>query len=87
MGLDRHPVERYYNWVSRAVQGDLGLSPRSGASINEMIGRRLPNSALLAFIAFGVAVPTSLAIAMQEAMFGAVALLHKNNTHIQIFFL
>ena len=61
MGLDRHPVERYYKWISRAVQGDLGLSPRSGASINEMIGRRLPNSALLAFIAFGVAVPTSLA--------------------------
>ena len=37
------------------------MSPRSGASINEMIGRRLPNSALLAFIAFVVAVPTSLA--------------------------
>ncbi len=61
MGLDRHPVERYISWIGNAVQGDLGVSPRSGASINEMIGRRLPNSALLAFIAFVVAVPTSLA--------------------------
>ena len=61
MGLDRHPVVRYLQWVGNALKGDLGVSPRSGASINEMIGRRLPNSATLAVIAFLVAVPTSLA--------------------------
>ena len=61
MGLDKHPVERYGTWVKNAVQGDLGVSPRSGANINEMVGKRLPNSALLALIAFLVAVPSSLA--------------------------
>ena len=61
MGLDRHPVVRYLDWVGNALTGDLGVSPRSGASINEMIKRRLPNSAILAVVAFMVAVPTSLA--------------------------
>ena len=61
MGLDRHPVVRYLDWVGGAVRGDLGVSPRSGASITSMIKRSLPNSALLAVAAFIVAVPTSLA--------------------------
>ena len=61
MGLDRHPVVRYLDWVGNALTGDLGVSPRSGASINEIIKRRLPNSAILAVVAFMVAVPTSLA--------------------------
>ncbi len=61
MGLDKHPVERYGTWVKNAVQGDLGVSPRSGADINEMVGKRLPNSAILALLAFLVAVPSSLA--------------------------
>ena len=61
MGLDRHPVARYVDWVGGAVRGDLGVSPRSGASITSMIKSSLPNSALLAVAAFLVAVPTSVA--------------------------
>lgn len=61
MGLDRHPVARYVDWIGGAVRGDLGVSPRSGASITSMIKSSLPNSALLAVAAFVVAVPTSVA--------------------------
>lgn len=61
MGLDRPPVVRYLDWISGAVRGDLGESPRSGASISGMIKSRLPNSAILAVVAFVVAVPTSVA--------------------------
>lgn len=61
MGLDRHPVVRYLDWIGGAVRGDLGVSPRSGVSITSMIKRGLPNSALLAVAAFLVAVPASVA--------------------------
>ncbi|MCH7653180.1 MAG: ABC transporter permease [Chloroflexi bacterium] len=61
MGLDRHPVVRYMDWIGGAVRGDLGVSPRSGVSITSMIKRGLPNSALLAVAAFLVAVPASVA--------------------------
>ena len=60
MGLDRHPVERYSIWIKNAVQGDLGMAARGGATINSMVKSRLPNSALLAAAAFLIAVPTSL---------------------------
>ncbi len=61
MGLDRHPVVRYLDWIGGAARGDLGVSPRSGVSITSMIKRGLPNSALLAVAAFIVAVPASVA--------------------------
>jgi peptide/nickel transport system permease protein len=60
MGLDRHPVERYGKWIKNAVQGDLGMAARGGATINDMVKSRLPNSALLAGFAFLIAVPSSL---------------------------
>ena len=60
MGLDRHPAERYAVWIKNAVQGDLGMAARGGISINSVVKSRLPNSALLAAVAFIIAVPTSL---------------------------
>ena len=60
MGLDKHPVERYYKWIKNAAQGDLGMAARGGATIISMVLSRLPNSALLAAAAFLIAVPTSL---------------------------
>ena len=61
MGLDRHPVVRYLDWIGGTVRGDLGVSPRLGTPISDLIKRRLPHSAILAVIAFVVAVPTSVA--------------------------
>ena len=48
-------------WQWGLLGGDLGVSPRSGVSIASMVRKSLPNSAILALIAFFVAVPTSLA--------------------------
>ncbi|MCH8989387.1 MAG: ABC transporter permease subunit [Chloroflexi bacterium] len=48
-------------WRWGAVGGDLGVSPRSGVSILSMIKNNLPNSAILALVAFLVAVPTAVA--------------------------
>ena len=62
MGLDRPPHIRYLDWISDAVRGDLGQSAKSNASISEIMGDRLKNSALLAVLAFLIAVPLGLSM-------------------------
>ncbi len=54
LGLNDPPVERYFNWVSGVVQGDLGVSYRYSKNMNEMmpvaelIGDKLPVTLWLA---------------------------------------
>ena len=60
MGLDRPPHVRYLDWIWDAMRGDLGQSAKSNASISEIMGDRLRNSALLAVLAFVIAVPLGL---------------------------
>lgn len=54
LGLNDPPVERYINWVSGVVQGDLGVSYRYWKNMNEMmpvaelIGDKLPVTLWLA---------------------------------------
>lgn len=60
MGLDRPPHIRYLDWIWDAMRGDLGQSAKSNASISEVMGGRLANSALLAVLAFVIAVPLGL---------------------------
>ena len=62
MGLDRPPHIRYFDWITGAARGDLGESAKSRASISGIIGGRLANSALLAGLAFLIAVPLGLII-------------------------
>ena len=60
MGLDRPPHIRYLDWIWDAMRGDLGQSAKSNASISEIMGSRLRHSALLAVLAFIIAVPLGL---------------------------
>ena len=60
MGLDRPPHIRYLDWIWDAMRGDLGQSAKSNASISEIMGERLGHSALLAVLAFVIAVPLGL---------------------------
>ena len=62
MGLDRPPHVRYLDWILGAARGDLGESAKSRASISSIMGGRLANSALLAGLAFLIAIPLGLAI-------------------------
>ena len=62
MGLDRPPHVRYLDWITGAARGDLGESAKSRASISGLMGGRLANSALLAGLAFLIAVPMGLAL-------------------------
>ena len=62
MGLDRPPHVRYLDWIGGAALGDLGESAKSRTPISEIIGGRLANSALLAGLAFLIAVPLGLSL-------------------------
>ncbi len=64
LGLDRGVVERYVDWLTRAVQGDLGQSYRTREKISVMIAQRLPVTLelilLTQIIALGLAVPAGI---------------------------
>jgi glutathione transport system permease protein len=48
LGLDRPVLERYADWVTGAVRGDLGRSWTTSASVSELISGRVQATVLLA---------------------------------------
>ncbi len=63
-GLDQPVPVQYARYVGNAVQGDLGFSTRSGASVSTLVRERLPVTLELALLAvlFGVLVGLPLGI-------------------------
>src|SRR5690606_7137005 len=49
-GLDQPLVVRYASWLGRAVQGDFGMSIRSGRPVVDMLGEKLSVSLWLSSI-------------------------------------
>jgi peptide/nickel transport system permease protein len=56
LGLDLPLLERFWDWLSSAVRGDLGTSLYTGQSISQAVGERLPVTASLAMVALLLAV-------------------------------
>jgi len=84
LGFDRPLHRQFADYVSRAVQGDLGVSLRSSRPVAALIGERLPATVELTIaallIAVAVAVPAGIVSAVKRgsaidrlAMVGAVA--------------
>lgn len=69
LGLDRPAVIRYTQWLKGLVTGDLGNSLATGRKISQLIGERLGNTILLAFLTAMFAVPLSIALGLISAMF------------------
>jgi peptide/nickel transport system permease protein len=73
MGLNRPPVERYLDWLSHAVRGDLGRSLVSRQSIAEVLATRLAVTGELVglafFISLALAIPLALAAARRPNRF------------------
>lgn len=67
-GFDRPLVEQYVRWVGNALQGDLGVSFRSGRPVTALVAERLPATALLA----GAALVIALLIALPAGIISAV---------------
>jgi ABC-type dipeptide/oligopeptide/nickel transport system permease component len=54
-GLDRPLVVQYWYWLKQAVQGDLGVSYRSGIPVADLVARTFPATLELAVAAFVLA--------------------------------
>ena len=60
LGVNDPPVQRYFEWLFNALQGDLGTALTNGRSITESIGSRLGNTLFLAFWAAVISVPLAI---------------------------
>lgn len=68
LGLNRPAPERYVDWITGVMRGDLGDSLRMGLPVSEVLGPRLRNSAALAGLAFVVGVPLAVGLGIIAAL-------------------
>jgi len=62
--LDRPVPVRYAQWLGSAVRGNLGQSYDFGQPVTEVIGQRLPNTAILAITALVLSVLVGIPLGM-----------------------
>jgi peptide/nickel transport system permease protein len=69
-GLDQPLLVQYVDWLGRALVGDLGVSFRTGRPVTEILGQRLPATALLAvgalLVGIVVALPAGIVSAVRQ---------------------
>ena len=77
LGLDKPAYVRYFNWITSAVQGDLGtsFSGRAASGVDrsravvDLVGPRLWNTLFLASMTAIIAVPLSLFLGITAALY------------------
>ena len=62
------PVQRYWDWLLGAMQGDLGNSLSNGRSVAQQLSFRLANTFFLAGVAASVAIPVALILGIFSAI-------------------
>ena len=69
-GLDQPLVVQYVDWLTRALQGDLGVSFRTGQPVSTALMQRLPATALLAVgalvVGLVIALPAGIVSAVRQ---------------------
>lgn len=63
-GYDRPPIERYLDWVGRALHGDLGSTLFTGRPVTELLATRVAVTVQLAAMAFVLALVLAVALAL-----------------------
>ena len=69
LGIDRPVHERYIEWLSGMVTGDMGKSLANKREISELVGKRLSNTLFLGGFAAAIAVPLSLILGLLAALY------------------
>jgi len=67
-GLDRPVVERYREWASGLLHGDLGRSLPSGDPVSSVISDRIANTAILSLIVLLLLIPLSMLLGTLSAL-------------------
>lgn len=69
-GLDQPLLVQYFDWITSALTGDLGVSFRSGRPVTVLILERLPATLSLAggaiVVALGIAIPLGILSAIRQ---------------------
>jgi peptide/nickel transport system permease protein len=69
-GLDQPLVVQYVSWLTGALQGDLGVSFRTGRPVTETLAQRFPATALLAvgalLVGIVIALPAGIIAAIRQ---------------------
>ena len=68
LGLDRPAHVRYGRWLASAARGDLGVSTSRHAPVREVIASALPNTLVLAAVAFGAAFLLGIVLGVIQAV-------------------
>lgn len=69
LGLDRPAPQRYGEWLTQALRGDLGKSLASGSPISPIVAQRLQSTLFLAGVAASIAVPLGIFLGVLAATF------------------
>lgn len=67
-GLDKPVSVRYWNWLTKFVQGDFGYSRQYRVPVTDIIGPRLINTFILAGVALLISVLIGVAIGVKAAL-------------------
>ena len=67
LGLNRPVAERYWEWLTNVLSGDLGNSLASGQPVAGLLKKRLPVTLLLAAYAFALSLAAAVAMALVAA--------------------
>ena len=69
LGLNDPPVQRYFDWLFGALQGDLGIALTGGKEIAPVLMSRLGNTLFLAFWAALISVPLAIFLSLLAVRF------------------
>lgn len=69
LGLNEPAINRYFDWLFGALQGDLGTALTNGKDIASSMAGRLGNTLFLAFWAAIIAVPLALVLGLVAARY------------------
>jgi peptide/nickel transport system permease protein len=67
-GFDKPLPVQYWNWLDTTLHGDLGFSYRQNESVAQLLGERLPKTALLAGISVLLALLVSIPLGFVQAL-------------------
>ncbi len=67
-GLDQPIYKRYYSWVSSIVTGDLGYSRTYRVPVQELMGPRLWNTAILSFASLAISLIIAIPLGVISAL-------------------
>jgi peptide/nickel transport system permease protein len=68
LGLDRPAALRYVDWITGTLRGDWGTSLLYQVPVRPLVLERVRQSALLAVLALGIAVPLSIGLGVLSAL-------------------